>query len=121
MRESLEIACVFMCLHARVIGMLACSRAYHDCFVCLHTCLCYVLTYSHVIHVYCAKIYKSEDNEYIISRASLRNWCPCLSYFFIFEKLKSKNFYVEKFALFRGVFRTNLNVYDGDFCENSKG
>ena len=40
---------------------------------------------------------------------------------FIFEKLKSKNFYVEKFALFRGVFRTNLNVYDGDFCENSKG
>ena len=62
---------------------------------------------SHVFHVSCAQV------SYMLT--CLRH--SFTSFFFTFEKLSSKNLYIEKFLLLQRSIQTHLIIYEGVFCE----
>ena len=124
------MACLYACvltyfgvltwLRACILACLACLHAWsiyvHLCLVCsrayMFTCasLFCVLMCSQALHACCARIsymltcLRASLTSFVLFSLHLKSWLPKI--------LIYKNLF-----LFKEVFRTHLNIYEGVFCE----
>ena len=114
---------MLVCLRAYVLACLAyfrvyvflCLRAWCACVITYLTCLLISYSYALNYHIYllCSNMLNASVS---CSMARVLGVLIC-SVCYTFEKLKSKNSYLENLSLsreiFREIFRTHLNIYDG--------
>ena len=118
------------CLHGHMLGMFACfgacvltcSQAWRACVIAylmcsrtylLSTLACFVSLRAHISYMLAVLKNLSCFSACVLS-------VLVCSICFTFEKLNSKNSYVENLFWFREVFRTHLNLYDEVFYEKNQ-
>ena len=114
--------CAYMltCSNACVLGMPTCLMCLHALmfgrFVCLHVYVfsmlaCFVSLCAHMFYILAVLKYLT------CLHACMLLW-HCLSYFLCIWKVNfQKSLYRIFFFVFREVFRTHLNIYEGVFCK----
>ena len=120
---------VLACLLAYVLGLLACLRAYMlTCLMCLRdrafgtfTCVhlhvfsmlaCFISLHAHMSWMFAVIKYLT------CLPACVLLW-HLLSYFLYIWRINFWKILIQNdFFIFREVFRTHLNMYEGVFCKN---